>query len=126
MAGERILIVEDNDRNMKLFRDVLSARGFATLEATSSGQALEVAFEHLPDVVLMDIRLPDGDGVDTLRRLRSDARTASIPVLAVTAQAMRGDRERFLAAGFDGYVTKPVDIAALVATVSEHCRGNTR
>ena len=122
MAGERVLIVEDNAKNMKLFRDVLSATGYSTLEATSGGQAVALALEHAPDLVLMDIRLPDFDGVETLGRLRGDERTASIPVLAVTAQAMRGDRERFLAAGFDGYVAKPVDIAELVAAVSEHCQ----
>ena len=123
MAGERVLIVEDNEKNMKLFRDVLSAKGYRTLEATSGAQAIELALEHVPDLVLMDIRLPDIDGVEALGRLRSDERTTSIPVVAVTAQAMRGDRERFLAAGFDGYVPKPVDIAELAATVREHCEG---
>ena len=123
MAGERVLIVEDNEKNMKLFRDVLSAKGYRTLEATSGAQAIELALEHVPDLVLMDIRLPDVDGVQALGRLRSEERTTSIPVVAVTAQAMRGDRERFLAAGFDGYVPKPVDIAELAATVREHCEG---
>jgi len=123
MGGEQVLIVEDNEKNMKLFRDVLSAKGYRTLEATSGARAIELALEHAPDVVLMDIRLPDVDGIDALGRLRSHERTSSIPVLAVTAQAMRGDRERFLAAGFDGYVPKPVDIAELVRTVEAHCRG---
>jgi two-component system, cell cycle response regulator DivK len=126
MAGERVLIVEDNEKNTKLFRDVLSAKGYRTLEATSGEQAIELAVEHAPDLVLMDVRLPGIDGVEALRQLRSNERTSSIPVLAVTAQAMRGDRERFLAAGFDGYVPKPVDITALVDTVSEHCTGRAR
>jgi two-component system, cell cycle response regulator DivK len=126
MAGERVLIVEDNGKNMKLFRDVLSAKGYSTLEATTGEQAVELAVEHAPDLVLLDIRLPDIDGVETLGRLRADERTSSIPVLAVTAQAMRGDRERFLAAGFDGYVPKPVDIGELVDTVREHCRRRAR
>ena len=126
MGGERVLIVEDHERNMKLFRDVLSAKGYRILEATSGAQAIELAREHVPDIVLMDIRLPDVDGIDALERLRSDERTSSIPVLAVTAQAMRGDRERFLAAGFDGYVPKPVDIAELAATVKKHCEGRAR
>jgi two-component system cell cycle response regulator DivK len=123
MAGERILVVEDNAMNMKLFRDVLVAKGFRALEATTGGEAVDVAVEHEPDLVLMDIQLPDADGVDVLRRLRTDDRTAAIPVLAVTAQAMHGDRERFLAAGFDGYVSKPVNIGELIGTVRQHCAG---
>jgi two-component system cell cycle response regulator DivK len=123
MAGERILVVEDNAMNMKLFRDVLVAKGFRALEATTGGEAVDVAVEHAPDLVLMDIQLPDADGVDVLRRLRTDDRTADIPVLAVTAQAMHGDRERFLAAGFDGYVSKPVNIGELIGTVRQHCAG---
>jgi two-component system cell cycle response regulator DivK len=121
MAGEQILVVEDNERNMKLVRDVLQAKGYTTLEATTGRQAVELATEHDPALVLMDIRLPDIDGVEALGRLRTDARTASIPVLAVTAQAMQGDRERFLAAGFDGYLAKPVNIVELVDTVRQHC-----
>ena len=112
MAGEQVLVVEDNETSMKLFRDVLAATGYRTLEATTGGQAVELAAEHAPDLVLMDIQLPDIDGVEALGRLRADERTASIPVLALTAQAMHGDRERFLAAGFDGYLSKPVDVAA--------------
>ena len=121
MASERILVVEDNELNMKLFRDVLLATGYRALEATTGGEAVDLAVEHAPDLVLRDIQLPDADGVDVLRRLRTDDRTAAIPVLAVTAQAMRGDRERFLAAGFDGYVSKPVNVAELIGTVRDHC-----
>ncbi|HSJ51402.1 MAG TPA: response regulator [Actinomycetota bacterium] len=126
MTGERILVVEDNVMNMKLFRDVLLATGYRTLEATTGGEAVQLAAEHAPDLVLMDIHLPDVDGVHALRRLRADERTAGIPVLAVTAQAMHGDRERFLAAGFDGYISKPVNIRELVGTVRQHCDGRAR
>jgi two-component system, cell cycle response regulator DivK len=126
MAGEQILVVEDNEKNMKLFRDVLLVMGYRTLEATSGRQALELATQHAPDLVLMDIQLPDIDGVEALRRLRADERTASILVLAVTAQAMQGDRDRFLAAGFDGYVSKPVSVGELVGTVRQHCDGRRR
>ncbi len=126
MAGEQILVVEDNEKNMKLFRDVLQATGYRTLEATTGGRAVELATEHGPDLVLMDVQLPDINGLEALGRLRADERTASIPVLAVTAQAMQGDRERFLAAGFDGYLSKPVSIADLVATVQHHCDGRGR
>jgi two-component system cell cycle response regulator DivK len=121
VAGKWVLVVEDNEKNMKLFRDVLQATGYQILEATTGRRAVELATEHGPQLVLMDIRLPDIDGVEALRRLRSDERTASIPVLAVTAQAMHGDRERFLAAGFDGYLSKPANIVELAATVREWC-----
>lgn len=122
MAGE-ILVVEDNEKNMKLFRDVLQATGYRTLEATSGEEAIEIARSHEPALVLMDVQLPGADGVETLALLRQDERTAATPVLAVTAQAMRGDRERFLEAGFDGYISKPVDVLELIATVKEFCGG---
>jgi two-component system, cell cycle response regulator DivK len=123
MAGEQILVVEDNEKNMKLLRDVLRATGYRTLEASTGKQALALAAEHGPAVVLMDVRLPDMDGVEALRRFRMDERTASIPVLAVTAQAMKGDRERFKEAGFDGYLSKPVDVDDLLAAVAHHATG---
>jgi two-component system cell cycle response regulator DivK len=126
MAGEQILVVEDNQKNMKLLRDVLEAKGYRTLEAMTGVDAVELATEHGPDLVLMDVQLPDIDGLEALGRLRADARTASIPVLAVTAQAMHGDRERFLAAGFDAYISKPVDIVELVGAVKQHCEGRGR
>jgi two-component system, cell cycle response regulator DivK len=121
MAGEQILVVEDNERNMKLVRDVLQATGYTTIEASSGEAALALAAERAPDLVLMDIQLPDIDGVEALRRLRADERTAAVRVLALTAQAMHGDRERFLEAGFDGYVSKPVNVVELVAIVKRHC-----
>lgn len=107
---------------MTLFRDVLRATGYRTLEATTGGQALMLATQHGPALVLMDIRLPDMDGLEVLSQLRMDERTASIPVLAVTAQAMKGDSERFKEAGFDGYLSKPVDIDELLPIVEQHCR----
>jgi two-component system cell cycle response regulator DivK len=122
MSGNLILVVEDNEKNMKLFRDVLQATGYRTLEASTGEQALKLATELVPALVLMDIWLPDMDGVEALSRLRMDERTASIPVLAVTAQAMKGDSERFKEAGFDGYLSKPLDIDELLATVGQHCR----
>jgi CheY-like chemotaxis protein len=115
-----VLLVEDNEKNMKLLRDVLTAKGYRVVEATSGEEAVELTLEHAPGLVLMDVQLPGIDGVEALHRIRSDARTAVIPVLALTAQAMDGDRERFLAAGFDGYLSKPVDIVELLATVAAH------
>jgi two-component system, cell cycle response regulator DivK len=121
VTGEQILIVEDNEKNMKLFRDVLTARGYHALGATSGEDAIDLALSARPALLLMDVQLPGISGVDALQRLRSDERTASIPVLALTAQAMHGDRERFLDAGFDGYLSKPVDIIELLRTVQEFC-----
>jgi len=121
VTGAQVLVVEDNEKNMKLFRDVLQASGYDLLEATTGERAMELAAEHQPNLVLMDIQLPDLDGVEALGRLRADARTASIPVVALTAQAMHGDRERFLDAGFDAYISKPVDVLEFVRTVKEHC-----
>jgi two-component system cell cycle response regulator DivK len=123
MAGQEILVVEDNANNMKLLRDVLGATGYVTLEASTGGEALMLAARHAPALVLMDIRLPDMTGVEALARLRLDERTAHIPVLAVTAEAMKGDRARFIEAGFDGYLSKPVDIDELLTTVEQHCGG---
>jgi len=122
MAGEQILLVEDNEKNMKLLRDVLRATGYETLEATTAGRALELATQHVPALVLMDVRLPDMDGMEALDRLRLDERTASIRVLAVTAEAMKEDRERFTEAGFDGYLSKPIDVDELLAMVELNCR----
>jgi two-component system cell cycle response regulator DivK len=123
MACDQILVVEDNEKNMKLFRDVLEAKGYRVLEARTGAEAVELAAQHGPDLVLMDIQLPDIGGVEALDRLRADEHTEALPVVALTAQAMDGDRERFLAAGFDGYMSKPVDIAAFVAMVQQHCEG---
>jgi two-component system, cell cycle response regulator DivK len=125
-GGAQILVVEDNGKNMKLFRDVLLAKGYHTLAATTGEEAVALAVEHSPDLVLMDIQLPGIDGVAALGRLRADDRTASVPVIALTAQAMEGDRERFLAAGFDGYISKPVNIAEFVATVEIYCEGGSQ
>jgi two-component system cell cycle response regulator DivK len=126
MTGPQILVVEDNERNMKLFRDVLEASGYRTLEAATGERAVEMMFQHRPDLVLMDIQLPGIDGVEALDRLRTDERFSAVPVLALTAQAMEGDRERFLAAGFDGYLSKPVDIAEFIATVNLYCEGGSQ
>jgi two-component system cell cycle response regulator DivK len=119
MAGKKILVVEDNEKSMKLFRDVLQATGFRTLEASRAEDGVELAAAHLPALVLMDVQLPGISGVEGLARLRRDERTAAIPVLALTAQAMHGDRERFLAAGFDAYLAKPVDVVELLRVVGE-------
>jgi two-component system cell cycle response regulator DivK len=108
------LVVEDNDKSLKLFCALLDLRGYRTVTACTVAEAIAAAIEHAPGLVLMDIQLPDGDGTAALSALRNDARTAEIPVVAVTAFAMPGDRERLLAAGFDGYVTKPINAHTFV------------
>src|SRR5215213_4348258 len=112
-----ILIVEDNEKNMKLARDVLQFNGFRTLEAVTAEQGLTLAAEHHPDLILMDIQLPGMDGITALRRLRDDAATAGIKVVALTALAMVSDRERFVSAGFDGYLSKPISVRELPSQV---------
>jgi two-component system cell cycle response regulator DivK len=121
MSDPVVLIVEDNERNLELVRDLLELRGFRTLQATSGEAGIALAHAHRPDVVLMDVQLPDVDGVDALGRLRSDPLTARIPVVALTAFAMKEDRARFMAAGFDGYLMKPIDIRTLPDEVRRYC-----
>ena len=121
MAGELILMVEDNEKNLKLVRDVLQFRGYRTLDAGTAGEGISLAGEHRPDLILMDIQLPDMDGGTALQRLRAEASTAGIPVVALTAQAMAGDRERLLGAGFDGYLTKPINIREFPDQVRQFC-----
>ena len=114
-----VLIVDDDARNRKLARDVLGLAGFETCEATSGERAIAVAFERLPDVILMDIRLPDLDGNEVLRHLKADLATACIPVVALTA--LTGAREALLEAGFSGYIEKPIDVREFAADVRRHC-----
>jgi two-component system, cell cycle response regulator DivK len=105
-----ILVVEDNERNLKLLRDVLEYAGYDVHAARTAEDGITLAVNEPPDLVLMDLQLPGIDGVEALRRLRESPRTADIPVVAVTAQAMKQDRERVLRAGFDGYVEKPISV----------------
>jgi two-component system cell cycle response regulator DivK len=116
-VGAVVLIVEDNARNLKLVRDVLGHAGYSTLCACDGEAGVELARSQRPDLVLMDINLPGMTGLEALTLLRADAVTASIPVAALTAYAMKDDRARLLAAGFDGYLEKPVDVRALPGQV---------
>jgi len=117
MAGELILIVEDNEKNLKLVRDVLQHTGYQTLEATTGEDGVRLAQERRPALVLMDIQLPGIDGITALRQLRADAATRAIPVIAVTASAMTHDRQKIMAAGFDGYQTKPIRVKEFLDAV---------
>jgi len=117
MAGELILVIEDNEKNLKLVRDLLQFNGFPTMEATTAEHGLVLAAQHCPRLILMDIQLPDIDGVAALGLLRADRCTAAIPVVALTAFAMKEDRDRLLGAGFDGYLGKPIDVKAFPSQV---------
>jgi two-component system cell cycle response regulator DivK len=118
--SDLILIVEDNEKNMKLARDLLQYHGFAIAEATNAEDGIVLARDRQPKLVLMDIQLPGMDGVTALARLRSDATTRHIPVVAMTASVMKEDRERFDSAGFDGFITKPIDVRAFPQQVRDH------
>jgi two-component system cell cycle response regulator DivK len=112
MTGHQILVVEDNERNLKLVRDVLQFAGYDVISARSGEQGVTLARQRMPDLVLMDLQLPAMDGAEALRVLRDDPHTRAIPVVAVTAFAMKEDRERALHAGFDGYLEKPINVRA--------------
>jgi two-component system cell cycle response regulator DivK len=114
-----VLIVEDNPRNLKLVRDVLGHAGYRTMEAATAEEGIALASSCDPDLVLMDIQLPGMDGMEALAHLRADQATADIPVVAVTAFAMKADRERLLRSGFDGYLEKPLNVRDLPHQVGD-------
>jgi two-component system cell cycle response regulator DivK len=114
-----ILIIEDNEKNMKLVRDVLQYKGYQTLEAATGMDGLRLAREKKPALVLMDIQLPDIDGITALRRLREDPETQNISVVAVSASVMPDEQQKIVAAGFDAYVTKPINVKGFIATVEK-------
>jgi two-component system cell cycle response regulator DivK len=116
---ELILIVEDNAKNLKLVRDVLEQTGYRTLESGTAEEALDLVESNRPDLVLMDIELPGMNGFEAVERLKGNPATAEIPVCAVTAFAMDDDRERCLRAGFDGYVSKPIDVSRFPGQVRD-------
>ena len=117
MANEVILIVEDNPKNLKLVRDTLQVKGYQTVEAESGEDGVRLARERHPALILMDIQLPGISGIEALGLLRADVTTRTIPVIAVTASVMAQDRQRVMAAGFDGFQGKPISVRELLATV---------
>jgi two-component system cell cycle response regulator DivK len=122
VADELILIVDDNAQNRKLARDVLRFAGFRTLEAEGGFEGVAAAVANLPDLVLMDIRMPDMNGTEALRQLKEDERTAAIPIVALTSSTMKGDGDRFLSYGFDGYLNKPISVRTFPDQVRDHLR----
>lgn len=119
MAGELILIVEDNEKNRKLERDVLQFHGYRTAEAETAEEGIRLARESVPALILMDIQLPGMNGMQALGYLRADPLTRTVPVIAVTASAMTHDRQKIMAAGFDGYQSKPINVKEFVAAVRQ-------
>jgi len=118
-----ILIVEDNDKNMKLARDVLQSKGYATLEAVTGEEGVRMAIEKKPDLVLMDIQLPGINGIEALRQVRADPGCARIPVVAFTASVTPTDRSQISAAGFDGFLSKPINLKEFLETVKRLLEG---
>ena len=112
-----ILIVEDNEKNMKLARDVLQAKGYATIEAVTGEEGVRVAIDKKPNLVLMDIQLPGIDGIEALRQVRADPACAAIPIVAFTASVMQSDRSQIQAAGFDGFLSKPINLKEFLETI---------
>ena len=112
-----ILIIEDNEKNRKLARDVLQVKGFKTIESENAEDGLKLAVEQAPDLILMDIQLPGMDGITAMKQLKADARTKSIPIVAITASAMTHNRQTMLAEGFDGYQTKPISLKDFLGEV---------
>ena len=117
MTGAQVLVVEDNPRNMKLFRDVLHGSGCRTLEASTGEEAVALATKHRPNLVLMDIQLPEVSGLEVTKWLKDDPELKSIPVVAVTAFAMKGDEERIREGGCEAYLSKPISVGKFIETV---------
>jgi len=119
MARELILIVEDNEKNRKLVRDVLQVKGYQTIESETAEEGIKLAPDKAPALILMDIQLPEIDGITALKQLRADPNTKSIPVIAITASAMTHNRQTMLAEGFDGYQTKPISLKDFLGEVEK-------
>jgi two-component system cell cycle response regulator DivK len=120
MADALILIVEDNPKNLKLIRDLLQFKGYQTIEAETAEAGIDLARGRRPALILMDIQLPGMDGREAMKTLKGDAATQEIPIIALTASAMKGDREALLAEGFDGYIAKPIDIKEVPKVVASY------
>ena len=117
MANELILIIEDNEKNRKLCRDVLQVKGYRTIESETAEEGLKLAGEKSPALILMDIQLPGMDGVTAMKQLKADAKMKTIPIIAITASAMTNNRTSMLAEGFDGYQTKPITLKDFIGEV---------
>jgi two-component system cell cycle response regulator DivK len=117
---KKVLIVEDNELNMKLFRDLLEAHGYQTIESRDGVEALKVARDERPDLILMDIQLPEVSGLEVAKWIKEDESLKSIPIIAVTAFAMKGDEEKIREGGCEGYLAKPISLTSFLETVERH------
>ena len=117
---ETILIVEDNEKNMKLVRDILRHKGYTTLEAVTGEDGVQMALSQRPDLILMDIQLPDIDGIEALRRIRAESALDHVAVIAVSASVMPDDQQKIVTSGFDAFVTKPINLKQFLETIKRH------
>ncbi len=117
---KKVLIVEDNELNMKLFRDLLEAHGYQTIESRDGVEALKVARDERPDLILMDIQLPEVSGLEVAKWIKEDESLNNIPIIAVTAFAMKGDEEKIREGGCEGYLAKPISLTSFLETVERH------
>ena len=115
-----VLIVEDDSQNRKLFRDLLNVKGYLTLEATDGKQGIEIARKMKPNLILMDIQMPVMDGLKAVKALKADPDTSDIPVVALTAYAMKGDEKKILEAGYDDYISKPINIKGFLNKIAAY------
>ena len=117
--AKRILVVEDNELNMKLFCDILEANGYDTIKSSDGTTALQLARKHHPDLILMDIQLPEISGLEVTKRIREDPLVSKIPIVAVTAFAMRGDEEKIREGGCEAYIAKPISVTHFLETIDK-------
>jgi two-component system cell cycle response regulator DivK len=117
---KKVLIVEDNELNMKLFNDLLEAHGYATVKTREGTRVLELARENAPDLILMDIQLPEVSGLDLIRWLKDADDLKQIPVIAITAFAMKGDEDRIRQTGCEDYISKPISVLSFIETIRKH------
>lgn len=121
-AGKTVLIVEDNELNMKLFHDLMEAHGYNILQTRDGMEALKLARQHRPDLILMDIQLPEVSGLEVTKWIKEDDDLRAIPVIAVTAFAMKGDEEKILQGGCEAYIAKPISVTQFLSTVERFLR----
>ena len=117
---KRVLVVDDNEANIHLVRFILEKHGFEAIEATNGAEGVELTIKESPDLVLLDIQLPDIDGLEVVRRIRASEADSEIPIIALTSYAMPGDREKVLAAGCNGYIVKPIDVKTFIVEIEKY------